>query len=220
MVATAARSQQVAGNEQEFEQLTTRRRRRPGWMLAGFALIVASMLIGALLFTWTSTTERRLALNKSIGAGHVVESGDLKVVDVNPDTSFNSVPVSDQDKIVGKVSQGPLPEGQLLSLELFAPESLALTEGKAIVATSLEEGALPIEVSRGAQVEMYSTVGDNQDGEQGDAALLGTAIVQSTASKDGASVKRVFLVVDESVAPKVVQASADNNLRLVVVARS
>ena len=220
MVATAARSNQVTGGAQEFEQLASRRRRRPGWILAGFALIVASMLIGALLFTFTATTERRLALNKAIGPGHTVTAGDLKVVDVNPDSSFQSVPVDEQNKIVGSVSQGPLPDGQLLSLDLFAKESLSLTEGKAVVAAPLEPAALPPEVVAGATVRMYATVGDADEGRQGDADLLGTATVKDTTDSDSSSVRRVNLVVDENVAPKVVQASADNNLRLVVVARS
>ena len=220
MVATAARSNQVADGAQEFEQLASRRRRRPGWILAGFALIVASMLIGALLFTFTATTERRLALNKAIGSGHTVEPGDLKVVDVNPDSSFQSVPVDQQDKVLGKVSQGPLPEGQLLSLDLFAKEALSLTEGKAVVAAPLEPVALPPEVLAGVTVRMYATVGDADDGRQGDADLMGTATVKGTTDNASGSVRRVNLVVDEKVAPKVIQAIADNNLRLVVVARS
>lgn len=220
MVATATRPSQAGSESTEFEQLTSRRRRRPGWILAGIALVALSMLVGVLLFTWTATTEKMLAVNEDIAAGHVMTAQDLRVVDVNPDQSFATISASEQNKIIGQAAVGNMPEGTLISEEMFTAPSIALVEGKVNIPYAAEQTRLPIGIDSGSSVRMYSAIGDSNDGLQGGAAPLGAATVVSVATAEGSSVQVITLLVDSGAEAEVVQAIADNNLRLVLVGSS
>lgn len=217
MVATAARPNQVVQEPEQFEQLISRRRRRPGWILAGISMVVLSMLIGVLLFTWTATTQKMLAVDEEIVAGHIMTSEDLRVVDVNPDASFAWIRADQQDKIIGRAAKGNMPEGTLISEGLFTEPSLALVEGKVNIPYAADVSQLPFTLDDGSPVRMYSVVGDSNDGQQAGAASIGTARVVSIAQVEGTPQRLVSLLVDADTEAQVLQAIADNKLRLVLI---
>ncbi len=220
MVATATRPNQIVKDGEEFEQLTPRRRRRrPGWILAGIGLVVLSMLVGVLLFTWTATTRKVLALDQAVSAGQQIAPEDLRVVDVNPDKSFGWIAVSDQDEVVGKAVLGAMPEGTILAKGMLTNPALVLDEGKVEIPYAADDSVLPFSLAEGNTVNLFSTTGESDDGSPPESRFLGQARVVSVAQSPSTTSNLVTLLADQEQQGEIIQAIADNDLQLALAGR-
>lgn len=206
--------------------LAPRSRRRPGWMAMGVMLVAFAGLLGAYVLASVSDTLSVTVAARDISPGEVLGSGDIRVVEMGRTSELRAVQAHQQDLIVGKAAVSAIPEGTVLNTGLFVAPSEAIPVGKVVVGGAFPAGAVPVSALRpGVAVGMYRVVTDRAqtDGAAGDeAASLGSATVWSVdgeVSVESSSQRLwVSLLVDESIGATVTQATADEQLRLVLVA--
>src|SRR5436305_2323608 len=91
------------------------RRRSLPWLLLGILLVAGSALAFAVTSSRLSSRQPVLALARNVPAGHVLEAGDLSVVNVGADASLTLIPSSSESSVLGRPAAMPLAAGSLLT---------------------------------------------------------------------------------------------------------
>lgn len=221
----AARAQQVRPDqvdEAPVVSLAAPKRRKPSWMLAGGLMVAFAALLGAWAFTAATDTIQVVVAAHDLEAGDVVDATDLRVVEMGRTGDLRAIQPSRQDLVVGRATRGPIPAGTVLNTGLFVDRDQVLAPGTVVVGVSLGAGELAApSVAAGDRVRLIA-VADAVAGSQlgGEPEVLGDGTVWGVAGQasTGASSERVWvsLLVAEDLQTVVVQAAADDVLRLVL----
>lgn len=193
---------------------TGRRRRR--WLAAGVGLIVAGAL-GAVL-AWEQADQRQgvVVAAADLPAGHVLEAGDVRVVDLAGAQQLAAVPSEQLDQALGQRLAVPVHAGTLVSETALTEPHAYPQPGQAVVGAALEPGRFPASLEPGAQVSIVLTGGPQEEAPPG-ASAVPAQVRDLAAAPDGTGSARVELVVEGSEAQAVAQAAATGGLSLVQV---
>jgi hypothetical protein len=132
------------------------RRRQVPWIVLGVFLVVGFALMFAVVSLRANATTRVLALTRSVAAGHVLRSSDLREVGVSAGPGLSSVPATSEASVVGRPVAVPLAAGALLTPNaLGTPRSL--NPGEAVVGLALKPGQFPPGLSAGDHVRVVDT---------------------------------------------------------------
>lgn len=202
-------------------------RRRPAWIVLGVLLVGFAGLTGAYVLAVVSDTLSVTVAARDIAPGEVLGPADIRVVEMGRSNELRAVQAHQQDLIVGRSAVGAIPAGTVLNTGLFVPPDEAVPPGMAVVGGAFPAGAVPVAALRpGVRVGLYRVVSERDQLATGageaTATVLGTATVWSVdgeVSVESSSQRLwVSLLVDDNAVATIAQATADERLRLVLVA--
>ncbi|WP_239648634.1 SAF domain-containing protein [Nocardiopsis chromatogenes] len=207
-------------------RIATRRSWR--WAAAGAGMVA----LGALAAAWsiTAATERTpvAVAARDVPVGQVIGERDLVFVEAAglPEAGF---PQGAAEDVVGRRAAVPLREGTPVPAGALTDAEWPRA-GRAVVAASLPEAAVPHGAQMGTQVQVVltgaaeplaDTDGDADDGEDGEGegggAVPGRVHALRTGAGPGGDETLVHLNVAEQDAPAVASAASSQSLRLAVV---
>lgn len=195
------------------------RRRQVRWIVAGVLLVVGSALVFATVWARAGSGTRVLVLARSVDAGHVLTSSDLREVRVSSGDGVATVPASSEGGVVGRTVAVPLAEGSLLNPSALG-SGRALHSGEAVVGLALKPGMFPPGVAAGDHVRVVDTTPASGTsgatrGAAGGAMGVVLAIEGNSAAGDGSAV--VSLRLDDGAADSVAQLASAGHASLVLV---
>lgn len=210
-----------ATNGAAIVPLTPAVRRRPTWMIGGVVLVGFAALLGAWVFTSTSSKTRVLVAARDISPGEVVTATDLRVVEMSTSGDVRAITTSLQGRIIGHAARGPIPNGTVLNVDLFTEKDRTIPAGSVVVGAALDAGAAPTSrLAAGDRVDLLA-VSKNTTGA---AAAAGTVLARGTVWSverigTGSTSPKLWMsvLVDEAAQTEVAQAAADGRLRLALV---
>lgn len=195
-------------------------RRRPSWVVAGVLLVGLSALLAAWVFNATSKTMSVMVAARDIEPGEVIDSSDLRVVEMGRTGGLRAIQPSQQNLILGRAARGPIPDGTVLNTDLFADRGQVIPAGFVVVGAALEAGAAPTSrLSPGDEVDLLGVAKSAAatPGEASTAASLGSGTVWSVERVGSGSTSSklwVSVLVSSATQTAVAQAAADGRLRL------
>jgi hypothetical protein len=190
------------------------------WIVAGVLLVVGSALVFATVWARAGSGTRVLVLARSVDAGHVLTSTDLREVRVSSGDGVATVPASSEGSVVGRTVAVPLAEGSLLNSNALG-SGRALHSGEAVVGLALKPGMFPPGVAAGDHVRVVDTTSaSGTSGTPRSAAGGATGVVlaiqsNTAAAGDGSAV--VSLQLDDGAADSVAQLASAGHASLVLV---
>ena len=188
------------------------------WILLGVLLVAGS----SLTFVVLGGGDGRIAvvsLARDIAAGEVVTTDHLASIEVEVGPTARFVRADRRDELLGRRAVADLATGTLLTDELLV-SSPPVERCHAVVGVALDPSALPGPGLRsGDPVMVVRTPGPSDSPEAAPltvwpATVLGAALAQSTTG----DVTVVSLRVDPADAPAIAAASAEDRIRLVLLA--
>ena len=197
-------------------------RRRPTWALLGAALVVVAMLAGAWVFASNARSTAVLVASHDLAAGTVVEANDFRVVEVSQASGLRALTPSQLGLIQGRAARGPIPQGTLVNVDLFAARDVVVPAGLVVVGVALDPGASPSSrLAAGDRVEVLAVTRPTTGGATGlppAAAVVLTVgsvwSVEPIGSGSGSGKAWVSLLIPQGVHAEVAQAAADGRVRL------
>jgi hypothetical protein len=196
-------------------QMRQRAPRRMGQWAASL-LFVVIVVIGLLaLFQSQSDRVEVLAVTRAVPAGQLIETGDLRQVEVAG--VAGAIPATGIDSVVGKRAAAGLVEGQVLTEAALTDEEVP-GEGQRLVAVSLPTGRVPGGLTPGNLVTVLVVPLEGGEGSaeqlQQPAVLTEAARVESVGkTPEGGLV--VTLLVDETDSAAVAAHSAAGQVTIV-----
>ena len=144
-----------AGDRHGFQPAARRRNR----IALGAAL--AAVAIGGNLYVYSSLDDAGPVVQvvRDVPAGEQITADMLRTVDADVDSTVNVVPGEQLDSLVGSYAKVRLVSGSLVTSEALQSTPL-VTDGSAVVAIQVPEGALPIGVRERAAVVLVVANGD------------------------------------------------------------
>ncbi len=212
--------------------LSPPKRRRPSWVLLGVLMVGLAALVGAYVLVIVTDTVQVMVAAGDLAPGEPIDPSDLRVVEMGRTAELRAIQPADQGLIVGLAPVGPVPAGTVLNMGLFVPLAETVPPGQVVVGASFDAGSVPTaSLGPGDVVGLLAAVdtGSGTASSVGsaapvEAAVLGEATVfavQAAVSPQSSSGRVwVSLLVDEELQAAVVQAAADDRLRLSLTARS
>jgi Flp pilus assembly protein CpaB len=205
------------------------RRRRATAAIVSVLCIAGGALAGVVAFKAGSDRQSVLASTHSLSPGHILEPGDLRVVDVSTDGGLGFVLAASEASIVGRPLAVPIAGGApLVSSDLGSPP--ATGPGEAVVGVLCKAGQFPPSLAPGDTVEIIDTGVGSSPGATGAGSSIGTAagstpvgllvatVLGTDAPTDTATVGTVIsLRVSASDAPSVARAAAAGRISLILV---
>jgi hypothetical protein len=206
--------------------LASAKHRRPSWVVAGVALMGLAALVGAWVFSTTTSTMRVVVAARDLGAGEVVGASDLRVVELGRTTGVRAISPAQEDLILGRAARGPVPAGTVVNTDLFADRDRVVPAGSVVVGASLPAGATPTaRLAAGDRVTLLAVAKSN--GAPSDVAASATVLttgmvwsVEAPTPTGGSSGWWVSLLVPSASQADAAQAAADGRLRLSLVGES
>jgi hypothetical protein len=197
------------------------RRRQVRWIVAGVLLVAGSALVFATVWARAGSGEHVLVLSRSVDAGHVLTSSDLREARVSSGDGVATVPASSEASVVGRTVAVPLAEGSLLNPSALG-SGRALRSGEAVVGMALKPGMFPPGLAPGDHVRVVDTTSTSTSGTSGSsrssvgrATGVVVAIEASTSAGDGSAV--VSLRLEDGAADGVAQLASAGHASLVLV---
>lgn len=123
------------------------------WSQAGlglFLVLVAALAMAKLAQGWSSTTSV-IAVARPVQQGHVLEAGDLKVVDVRLDGRAASIGARDESGVIGQTATVALFPDDLLSRSQLG-RTTRLQPGEVLDPVLLKPGQFPPNLRAGDRV--------------------------------------------------------------------
>jgi hypothetical protein len=190
--------------------------------VAGVLLVVGSALVFATIWARAGSETRVLVLTRSVDAGHVLESSDLRAANVSAGGGIATVPATSEASVVGRTVAVPLAEGSLLNPEALG-SGRALRSGEAMVGLALKPGTFPSSLAIGDHVRVVDTTSASSTSGtvaqsrslSSDATGVVMAIEASASAGDGSAV--VSLRLDEGEADGVAQLASADHVSLVLI---
>lgn len=230
MTSTLDRSTTFTGQDTPVVSLSAPTTRRPSWIVAGVILVGLAALLGAYVFSAATDTLRVTVAAEDLNPGDVIGLGDLRVVELGRTGELRAILADQQSLVIGLTPQAPIPAGTLLNTGLFIGPDEAIPPGKVVVGASFGPGEVPtptlaINDRVDALVVQPSQAGAGPSGVDtpNEAVVIGDATIWAVTgdASTGSSSDRVWvsLLVDADLQTRVVQAAADERLRLSLVPR-
>jgi hypothetical protein len=198
------------------------RRRQARWIVAGVLLVVGSALVFATIWARAGSKTRMLVLTRSVDAGHVLTSSDLRSANVSTGQGVATVSATSESSVVGRTTAVPLTAGSLLNPDALG-SGRVLRAGEAMVGLALKPGTFPSSLAPGDHVRVVdttaaiSTSGNAAPAHASSGGATGVvmAIEANASAADGSAV--VSLRVDDDDADGVAQLSSGEHASLVLI---
>jgi hypothetical protein len=198
------------------------RRRQVRWIVAGVLLVVGSALVFATIWARAGSETRVLVVTRSVDAGHVLASSDLRSANVSAGGGVATVPATSEANVVGRTVAVPLAEGSLLNPQALG-SGRALRSGEAMVGLALKPGTFPSSLAPGDHVRVVDTTSASSTSGtvaqsrslSSDATGVVMAIEARSSAGDGSAV--VSLRLDDGEADGVAQLASADHASLVLI---
>lgn len=137
--------------------------RRRSRIVAGVAL--AALAVGGNLIVYSGLDRREPVLQvvRDVPAGQQLTADDLRQVDVAVDASVRTIGAEQLGTVVGSYARVRLVSGSLVVAEALQAEPL-ISEGAAVVAVQVPDGALPIGLRERSRVRLVIPPSRGDDG--------------------------------------------------------
>ena len=185
------------------------RRRSSRRLLLAVVLAVLGALLAAFAYRTAVAREGAVALVNELPYGAVVGPGDVREVQLPPDTGLAAVPWSDVEDVVGLLAATDLRAGQIITADSVTAER-APAPGEAVVGLSLEPGRLPA-TTLAPRDEVLVVLGAGAPPQQ--------ARVVRSGEADVAGRRTVDVLVDQGDAEELALASVEGRVAIVLVGR-
>ena len=200
--------------------LTSAKHRRPSWVVAGVALVALAALVGAWVFSTTTSTMRVVVAAHDLGPGDEVGTADLRVVELGRTGAVRAISPAQEDLSLGRAARGPIPAGTVLNTDLFVDRDRVVPAGTVVIGAALPAGATPTAgLAAGDRVTLLGVA--KTSGAPSDASAPATVLTKGTvwaveapSSTGGSSSWWVSVLVPSEAQTAVAQAAADGRLRL------
>jgi hypothetical protein len=184
-----------------------RNRNLTGALLGALLVVFCATAVGI----YTANVGHRhpvLVVVRAVNAGTVIGNADLGEARISADPSVHAVPVSQRDRIVGRVAGVNLVPGTLVTTGQLA-RGPRLDAGQAVVGLALKAGQLPSGLRPLDPVMLVQTVG------AGGTGVSGTGVSGTGVSGSGAGSSGTVLVPQATVDS--IEPSADGQTTVVSV---
>jgi hypothetical protein len=188
-------------------------------LLLGVLLVAGCALAFAMASVRLSGRQPVLELVRSVPAGHVLQSGDLQVVNVATDSNLALMPASSEPGVLGRPVALPLAGGTLLT-EAELGAGRVPPSGSAVVGVALKAGQYPPELSPGDRVLVVTGAGSDTGASSSAGAaptLDATVVGIQAAPADSSAATVVSLQVSEADAASVAAAGSGGDVSLVLI---
>ena len=192
-------------------------KRRPKFLVGGVGLLVATALLGALMFSRGTEQRTAIVAATDIGVGEVITVAHLRVVRIARDTDVASLPSSAAAQLVDRVAAVPISRGALVLADQVNRTQSA-PEGTVLIGAVLEPGALPSPDLRfGDRVRVL--IAPTNTSIDNEPKIATEAVVWRVWGSQQASGSRraVTLAVPDAASVEVGAAAAQGSIRLMVV---
>lgn len=205
--------------------LSSPTKRKPSWVVAGVVLVGIAALLGAYVFASITETSRIMVAARDLNPGEVIGPGDIRVAEIGGTAPFRSVSPEDQSLVIGATPRGPIPADTAINTSLFVDPTDVIPDGHVIVGGAFGAGEVPTpSLAVGERVQLFA-VQPSVVGAGGAQALTATEVGEATIwSIEGQAIAGgssdlvwVSMLVEQAIAPSVVQAVGDDRLRLVLM---
>lgn len=160
-------------------RVAPQRRRRPGWIAAGVAMIAVGGLISWQVITTVGSSAEYLAVARPVPVGAVVTREDLAVVRISVDPQLNPIPAAEVQTVIGKHAAVELVPRNLLTPTQLTDRA-APGPGQQLVGLSLSPEQAPTKrLKPGAPVLLIITGDDAAPTGDGQSAAPPTKIAAS-----------------------------------------
>lgn len=178
-----ARSNARQGSDASRSALDRRtlngRRRQLPLVIVGVLLVVGCALAFADASLQAGSESQVLVLVRSVGAGQVVTSADLRAVKLSAPSGVATVPASDEGTVVGEPATAPLAVGALLT-RTDVGSSPGIGSGSEIVAVALKPGSYPPDLAAGDLVQVIPVPSSSGTGTPSTATSKSPGVVPAT----------------------------------------
>lgn len=134
------------------------RRRNTAAIVLAVLCIAGGALAGLIAYKAGSNRQSVLAASQSLPAGHILQAGDLRVVDVSTDGGLALMLASDEASLIGRPLGVPVAAGAPLTSSELGSVSAA-GPGQAVVGVLCKAGQYPPSLSAGDRVELVDSGG-------------------------------------------------------------
>jgi hypothetical protein len=192
------------------------------WIVAGVLLVVGSALVFATIWARAGSESRVLVLTRSVDAGHVLVSSDLRSANVSTSQGVATVLATSESNVVGRTTAVPLTAGSLLNPDALGAGRV-LRSGEAMVGLALKPGTFPSSLATGDHVRVVDTTAATSTptnatparASSGGATGVVMAIEANASAADGSAV--VSLRISDEDADGVAQLASAEHASLVLV---
>ncbi|RZT85566.1 hypothetical protein EV383_2439 [Pseudonocardia sediminis] len=186
-----------------------RQRRSSRVLLLSVVLAIIGALLGAYAYRAAVSRDGVVGVAQPLAFGATVRISDLREVQLPSDTGLATVPWSEVDSVVGKLTSTDLRAGQVLTPDSVTGERLP-APGEAVVGLSVESGRAPSE-SLGPRDEVLVVTGGGRPPRR--------AVVVRSGDSDATGRRGIDVLVRQADAEELALASVDDRVAVVLVGR-
>ncbi|WP_130290003.1 SAF domain-containing protein [Pseudonocardia sediminis] len=172
-------------------------------------LAIIGALLGAYAYRAAVSRDGVVGVAQPLAFGATVRISDLREVQLPSDTGLATVPWSEVDSVVGKLTSTDLRAGQVLTPDSVTGERLP-APGEAVVGLSVESGRAPSE-SLGPRDEVLVVTGGGRPPRR--------AVVVRSGDSDATGRRGIDVLVRQADAEELALASVDDRVAVVLVGR-
>jgi Flp pilus assembly protein CpaB len=204
------------------------RRRSTAAIVLAVLCIAGGALAGLIAYKAGSSRQSVLAASHSLPAGHILQAGDLRVVDVSTDGGLALVLASDEGSLIGRPLGVPIAAGAPLTSSELGSVSAA-GPGEAVVGVLCKAGQYPPSLAPGDRVELVDSggavagaaspapVAAATPGALADATLYATVTGVDAPTDTATAGMIISLRLSAVDAPSVARAAAAGDISLILV---
>jgi hypothetical protein len=195
------------------------RRRRPALIGLSLALIAVGGLTGAVTMVGTGHRTPVLAIAQDIPVGSAITAQDLVTASISLDPALQTVPASDEQRIIGSYATVELKPGSLLTRSDVTNQQLVGPYNQ-VVGVLLKPGQLPsAPLTPGLQVLVVGTPAQDSDLPTSPPLTLPGEVVE-VGTPDSEGNVTVDLSVASTDGPALAAWAATGRIAIIIQARS
>ena len=104
-------------------------RKRPSWVLLGVVLVGAAALLGAVVFSSSTSQISIVVAARDLAPGEVIAATDLRVVEIGSTGEMRAIQSSQQSLVIVQAALGPIPAGTAVNRSLSVESRTAVSDG-------------------------------------------------------------------------------------------